>query len=85
MQMKYKSSNPIYLFQRVADLQRVLLSTKQPMSDQDRISPHNINTISSRQVIRKEKNINYNSPFCLPYNSQGTTSENLVFYQPMIH
>ena len=29
-----------------------------PMSDQDRISPHNINTISSRQVIRIKKNIN---------------------------
>ena len=26
-----------------------------PMSDQDIISPYNINTISSRQVIRKEK------------------------------
>ena len=30
-----------------------------PMSDQDRISPYNINTISSRQVMRIEKNINY--------------------------
>ena len=29
-----------------------------PMSDQDRISPDNINTISSRQVMRIEKNIN---------------------------
>ena len=28
-------------------------------SDQDRISPYNINTISSRQVMRIEKNINY--------------------------
>ena len=28
-----------------------------PMSDQDRISPYNINTISSRQVMRIEKNI----------------------------
>ena len=28
------------------------------MSDQDRISPYNINTISSRQVMRKKKNIN---------------------------
>ena len=28
-----------------------------PMSDQDRISPYNINTISSRQMMRKkEKN-----------------------------
>ena len=29
------------------------------MSDQDRISPYNINTISSRQVMRIKKNINY--------------------------
>ena len=30
-----------------------------PTNDQDRISPYNINTISSRQVMRIEKNINY--------------------------
>ena len=29
-----------------------------PMSDQDRISPYNINTISSGQVMRIKKNIN---------------------------
>ena len=29
-----------------------------PMNDQDRISPYNINTISSRQVMRIKKNIN---------------------------
>ena len=29
-----------------------------PMSDQDRISPYKINTISSRQVMRIKKNIN---------------------------
>ena len=28
-----------------------------PMSDQDRISPYNINIISSRQVMRIKKNI----------------------------
>ena len=28
-----------------------------PMSDQERISPHNINTISSRQVMRIKKNV----------------------------
>ena len=28
-----------------------------PMSDQDKISPYNINTISSRQVMRIKKNI----------------------------
>ena len=30
-----------------------------PNSDQDRISPYNINTISSRQVMRIKKNINW--------------------------
>ena len=30
-----------------------------PRSDQDRISPYNITTISSRQVMRIEKNISY--------------------------
>ena len=29
-----------------------------PISDQDRISPYNINTISSSQVMRIKKNIN---------------------------
>ena len=29
-----------------------------PMSDQDGIFPHNIHTISSRQVMRIKKNIN---------------------------
>ena len=29
-----------------------------PMSDQDRISPYNIDTISSRQGMRVKKNIN---------------------------
>ena len=29
-----------------------------PMSDHERISPYNINTLSSRQVVRKKKNIN---------------------------
>ena len=28
-------------------------------SDQDRISPYNINTISNRQVMRIEKNTNH--------------------------
>ena len=34
------------------------LSLLIPMSDQDRISPYNINTISTRQVMRIKKNIN---------------------------
>ena len=29
-----------------------------PISDQDRISPYNINTISGRQVMRIKKNVN---------------------------
>ena len=29
-----------------------------PMSDQNRISPYNINTVSTRQVMRIKKNIN---------------------------
>ena len=27
-----------------------------PMSDQDRVSPYNINTLSTRQVLRKKSN-----------------------------
>ena len=30
-----------------------------PSNDQDRLSPYNINTLSSRQVMRIRKNINY--------------------------
>ena len=30
-----------------------------PVSDQDRISPYNINTISNRQMMRIKKMINY--------------------------
>ena len=29
-----------------------------PMSDEDKIFPYNINTVSSRQVMRMKKNIN---------------------------
>ena len=36
----------------------VSVNSLTPTSDQDRISPHNINTISSRQVMRIKKNIN---------------------------
>ena len=35
-----------------------LINPLTPISDQDRISPYNVNTISSRQVMRIEKNIN---------------------------
>ena len=36
---------------------RTLFNPLTPVSDQDRISPYNINTISSRQVMRIKKNI----------------------------
>ena len=35
----------------------VLINPLTPMSDQDRISPYNINTTSNRQVMRIKKNI----------------------------
>ena len=37
---------------------KTVLNPLNPMSDQERISPHNISTISSRQVMRMKKNIN---------------------------
>ena len=39
----------------------VLLNPLMPMSDQDKISPYNINTKSRRQVMRTKKSVN--SPF----------------------
>ena len=41
------------------NIKRKLVNRFTPTSNQDRISPYNINTISSRQVIRIEKNINH--------------------------
>ena len=38
---------------------KMILNPFTPTSDQDRISPYNINTISSRQVMRIEENINH--------------------------
>ena len=35
------------------------MALKLPVNDQTRISPYNINTISSRQVMRIKKNLNY--------------------------
>ena len=35
-----------------------LVNLSTPMSDQDKNSPYNINTVSSRQVMRINKNIN---------------------------
>ena len=39
-------------------LENFSLNPLTPMSDQDRISPYNCNTISTRQVMRIKKNIN---------------------------
>ena len=36
----------------------MLFNLLSPMSDQDRISPYNVITISSRQVMRMKKNMN---------------------------
>ena len=44
--------------QELLKLVMVSFNPLTPMSDQDRISPYNINTISTRQVMRIKKNIN---------------------------
>ena len=43
------------------------------MSDQDRISPYNINTISSAQVMKIKKNINKEIISWIQYQILGTT------------
>ena len=42
---------------QVAVIQMPTLSPLTPLSDQDRTSPYNINTVSSRKVMRIEKNV----------------------------
>ena len=44
--------------QELLKLVMVSFNPLTPTSDQDRISPYNINTISSRQVMRIKTNIN---------------------------
>ena len=39
-------------------LEREFLNPLTPMSDQDRISPYNTYTISTKEVMRIKKNIN---------------------------
>ena len=39
-------------------LEREFFNPLTPMSDQDRISPYNIYTISTKEVMRIKKNIN---------------------------
>ena len=41
-----------------SSFQQKVFNSLTSMSDQDRISPYNINTVSSRQVMRINKNIN---------------------------
>ena len=47
------------VWENLQTLQGGLYSRKMPMSDQDRVSPYYIYTISCRQVMRIKKNINY--------------------------
>ena len=37
----------------------IVFNTLTPISDQERISPNNIHVISSKQVMRVKRNINY--------------------------
>ena len=46
-------------FRCIYGLEQISLNPFTPTSDRDRISPYHINTISSRQVMRIEKNINH--------------------------
>ena len=64
----FSSSSQILLgkiFLRLKKLQSYIrfihkhTNTLTPISDQDRISPYNINTVSSRQVMRIEKNVSW--------------------------
>ena len=52
------NNNPTILLQKVLVSQDCCFNPSTPMRDQDRISPYNINTISSRQAMRIKKNIN---------------------------
>ena len=45
-------------FKRLILAEQALIKPLTPMSDQDKISPYNISTISTRQVMRKKKTIN---------------------------
>ena len=50
-----------------------------PMSDQDRISPNNINAISSKQVMRIKKSINHVTV------SGSNTNTNTEFFKKNHH
>ena len=49
------------------------------MSDQDRISPYNINTVSIRQVIRIEKNISLSDYELIQYQILQTNNTRTVW------
>ena len=49
----------VYKLEGIINNQILGVNPFTPTNDQDRISPYNINTISSRQVMRIEKNINH--------------------------
>ena len=49
-----------------------------PMSDQDIISPHNIDTISIMQVMRMNKNINLGSLVAPIPNSPNQFQQNCI-------
>ena len=47
-----------YFGGKCQDFGKWLLNPLTPISDQDRISSYNINTVSTKQVMRKKENIN---------------------------
>ena len=49
----------VYKLEEIINSQILGVNPFTPTNDQDRISPYNINTISSRQVMRIEKNISH--------------------------
>ena len=49
----------VYKLEGIINSQILGVNPFTPTNDQDRISPYNINTISSRQVMRIEKNISH--------------------------
>ena len=56
--LSYKGSDWVTIKVLIVCLHKEFIYPFTSTSDQDRISPYNIKTISSRQVMRIEKNIN---------------------------
>ena len=57
--LSHKGSDWVTIKVLIVCLHKEFIYPFTPTSDQDRISPYNMNTISSRQVTRIEKNINH--------------------------